>query len=346
MRIFQKKVKITESRRAFTLIEMSIVILIASILITGLLSASVSSVNTGKVKITNDRIKVIYQAIGNFVAINRRMPCPASLADAKSLAATNGYGEEVVDSGACDTTDAGVFADSGDLLVFGMVPVKTLGLPLDMAEDGFGSKIVYVINKNFAVEEVGTVGPPAYYITFSTKSFSTGIHDRVVDDATADSSLSLITINERRGGSDVTVADADETNGAILALISYGANKNGAYNSNSTTANAENTDSNSKERDNDLISTIDDVIYSVSDSEDDFDDIVFYKTSANFISDFDLMFLMPCWNAPGNGFSATTDHTYYGEVLTGDSCTSPSGTTATVRCGAHGVWYTIADCDP
>lgn len=67
------------NKTAYSLLELSIVILIISILISGVLTMSVGTTNNAKNKATNDKILEIYKALGNFLLTNKRLPCPASL---------------------------------------------------------------------------------------------------------------------------------------------------------------------------------------------------------------------------------------------------------------------------
>src|SRR3989338_7419279 len=106
-------------KKAYSLIELSIVILIISILITGALTVSVGSVNNAKIKNTNDRLQQVYKALGNFLVANKRMPCPASLKKIKTT--DSDYGAEVGSQGAC--SGSGVYQSTTSAnLVYGMVP--------------------------------------------------------------------------------------------------------------------------------------------------------------------------------------------------------------------------------
>ncbi|MFM2200516.1 MAG: hypothetical protein RL769_571 [Pseudomonadota bacterium] len=143
MKICLKKLKTNKS--AYSLLELSIVILIISILISGAMTMSVGTLNTAKNKSTQDKYAEIYKALGNFLLTNRRLPCPASLKKLKN--SDSDYGAEVAN---CSGT--GVYQSTTSTnLVYGAVPVKALGLANDMAEDAFESKLVYLIDKRFAV---------------------------------------------------------------------------------------------------------------------------------------------------------------------------------------------------
>ena len=129
-------------KKAFSLIELSIVIIIISILISGILSSSITSINNAKIRNTRDRMAQIYQALGQYLVVNKRLPCPASIILLKSDA---DYGKEVGTDGSCSGT--GIYQSSSNAnLVYGMVPIRALGLVNEMGEDGFESKIAYIID--------------------------------------------------------------------------------------------------------------------------------------------------------------------------------------------------------
>jgi len=65
------------------LIELSIVILVISLLMAGVFSMATGSINNSKVALTNKKMKEIYKSMGTFLMVNKRLPCPASLARSK-----------------------------------------------------------------------------------------------------------------------------------------------------------------------------------------------------------------------------------------------------------------------
>ena len=133
-------------KRAFSLIELSVVITILSVVAVGILSISVGGVSNNKAKATNDRMSLIYSALGEYVLVNKRLPCPASIKEVKS---SINYGVEGTASGSC-TAGIGVYSSTAATnLVYGMVPVKTLGLNNILGEDGYENKIAYIVDKSY-----------------------------------------------------------------------------------------------------------------------------------------------------------------------------------------------------
>ena len=301
-------------KKAYSLLELSIVILIISILITGALSVSVGSINNAKIKTTNDRQREVYKAIGNFLITNKRLPCPASLLKVKTVDAD--YGNAVVGA---NCSDAGVIqSGSSTNLVYGMVPSRTLGLSNDMAEDAFETKMVYIVDKNFTI--ASAVDPNFGVTTFSTTA-STGI----------------ITVNEKPSG--VTQA---VTADAIVILISHGANKASGYNSNASTQNTRATDTDERDNDaNEPTTFFNNTIFASSSNSDVFDDIVFFKRRNDFVEDFKAMFLIPCNGATASGSVTTSASAYYGQIVTRSTVACGVGLTQSRKCEAYGSWLNI-----
>ena len=313
-------------KTAFSLIELSIVVLIIAILITGSLSSSITAINNAKVKSTRERMDEIYKALGNYLLTNGKLPCPASLLELKS--SSSNYGTSVGEGGVCSGTGVYISTTSGVThLAYGMVPVKALGLSNDLAEDGFESKIAYIVDKNFTKSEI-----------FGTTT-----------------STATMTIKETPGSVTQTITD-----NAIFALVSYGINKSGAFPIDSATRIARSTSDSEKTNDFDIVDTnvvFDKILISDDKSSDVFDDIVFYKTRNSLLLDFGALSLVPCLAAtPSLTFGTAANYQfakgYYNQlVVSSTECPVGYKTTTrypTIRCGAFGAWDSVAvnPCTP
>lgn len=314
-------------------------IIIISILISGVLSASTNSANSNKVKVTNERIREIYKALGRYLMVNGKLPCPASIIAIKSSDAN--YGLPAGAEGSCTT--AGNCSASGVCnpaagatnLVYGMVPVQALNLSNDFAEDGFEDKIAYIVDKRFTKD---TVVPDA-----GTDSFGTA------------PSTSTITINEIP----ITGVTQTNTDDAIFALVSYGSNKSGAFGVNSNTQFTRSSDATETENDLDSLTSpnFNKILNLSADSSDTFDDIVFYKSRNAIVSDFNAFLAIPC-SGSGNSLnlnyggvaSYSWSQASYNQIKASDTQCPPDylirANYPTRRCGAFGVWETsvIAPC--
>ncbi len=330
-------------KTGFSLIELSVVILIISIIAAGMLSISSVNLDADKKQITQKRIQAIYKALGNYVAKNYYLPCPASLELAKTDA---DYGAEEGDTAATNTartcTEAGVYksSDVGNI-IYGMVPVAALGLPEDMAVDGFGTRFGYVVNNYLA--------SPNYSNT--TGGFSEGFSYY------SENSAEMVQIYSAKSTSIVK-------QNVAFAIISHGPNKLGGYNPSSIAQNPT-TGATTQEGYNivsNIVSSAADfgknpsysgyITFTDSDSDSGFDDILFYKTRDEIITDFGLEFLYFCDNNDdnysANYYSSSFNYGYQGQLVHGDGATTcdndPSFFPAK-RCGAKGTsWIEVTTC--
>ncbi|MBL6664416.1 MAG: hypothetical protein ISQ34_01075 [Rickettsiales bacterium] len=236
-------------KRAFSMIEMAVFITVISFVLVAFALSLGGDIENDKVVLTRKRIDRIYNALGLYVAQNSRLPCPGAI---NTLLSSSSYGNEGITGGICDTTSGAYFTTTD--LVYGMVPIKELGLSLDDSVDGFGSKFVYIVDRSFA--ETG--------------------YDFATDDGT-------ITIKKHIDGSSSNVATA-----AVFVIMSYGKNKKGAFNMNSISQIAASSDAD--EIDNGS-ANLDDKFVAFSD-RGTFDDIVFYRDNkSDFLLDFDILHL-------------------------------------------------------
>ena len=114
--------------KAFTLVELSIVLVVISVLLITSIPVLTGAVNNAKIKVTNDRIDAIYKAMGAYLSIYKRLPCPASPLIAKSNSAN--YGMEVscsYDENTNPTSSIGIWRSAWNKnLWYGMLPIMAL----------------------------------------------------------------------------------------------------------------------------------------------------------------------------------------------------------------------------
>ena len=80
-----------KSKRAFTLLEMSIVILIIGILVVGTINFQITIDTKSKENITADKINRIEKAISEYFLKNGKLPCPSNI---KAVKTDSNYGVE------------------------------------------------------------------------------------------------------------------------------------------------------------------------------------------------------------------------------------------------------------
>ncbi len=324
MQIKQKKSRKT----GFSLIELSIVILIVSILITGSLGISKTAINNAKVKVTKERMDAVYKAFSNYLATNRRLPCPASMAVSKGTAST--YGAESSTPGTC--TGAYISSNASNL-AYGMVPILALNLDPDMAEDGFGTKFTYVVDRRFTLQSTSVTSvstctatnPPScgFEITKGVASEAdTGSTDLLGIDIQSPSGTSLLS----------------NKNGVFL-LLSHGSDKFKGFaatgTAQDTTAGVTDENNNSCDQTSACATTSTasfDRIFISNSTDPNFDDIVMFKSKPQLVRDAGLEFIM-C--SPSEAQTTTLTWITNGSY----GCNVCSGTTNSSKtCGKYGAW--------
>jgi hypothetical protein len=311
-------------KSAYTIVELSIAILVISILMSGVFSIATGSLVANKNSITSQKLNLIYNSIGTFVVINKRLPCPASL-NKSIIDDAASYGEEAIVSGDC--SGSGVYTNNTGNIVFGGVPIKALNLDSSYAVDEFGNKLNYIIDKRFAKNYIASLP-----VDISTSlSFGTT------------SATNIITVREVNESDTLIDITAD----AIMLIISSGANgfgafgTNGIQNSNSNDARELNNQCNSSAN-----PCFNNIFFLKSSTSNQFDDVMLYKTRLNFINDFSLSNLIAC---PGSAITDpdfTQKTLYNGQFLYANSvCTNFPSMIKILRCSFGGEWqYVVRDC--
>ena len=327
-----------KNKKAYTLIELSIAILVISLLMAGVFSFATGSINNAKSALTNQRIDEIYKSMGTYLMVNKRLPCPASIKTSKIN--DNSYGQEV--SGGTGCEGAGVYKSSTNPnLFFGGVPIKALNLSSEYAEDGYGNKFNYIIDRRFTYQFIATgsttenIGP----------SFGTVAPDNI------------IAVKEKQFNGTTLELTSD----AIFVLSSAGGNGLGAFNAESAIQNNSPTDV--EEIDNritglnDSISpptaTFDNIFFINSYGSENFDDIVFYKARIDFISDFSAERLIYCKGSDIVDTDFTKRNLYFDQYLYANVECSANvnsfGYTKVIKikkCGSNGFWSPILNSCP
>lgn len=126
-----------KSNKAFSLFEVSVIIMIAGIIISGYIAFIVPATESDSVKykITQERLFAISQALEKYVLTFDRLLCPALATQEYGTinAVTNiGFNAENISSNNCVSS-------------VGSVPSAPLGLMPEMMLDGWGRKITYAV---------------------------------------------------------------------------------------------------------------------------------------------------------------------------------------------------------
>jgi prepilin-type N-terminal cleavage/methylation domain-containing protein len=261
-------------KTGFTLLELAIVLVILSLMVSGI--ASMATQNTRREKSTDlqKRMDAIETGLMNFRRKNGRLPCPA---DATLLITSQYFGVETITAGACtngasytsghspSAAQAANFYD-GTNTVAGAVPVKALALPDEYAFDPWGNRFFYAVDKRMTAAAA-----------FTTYSISAG-------------GIGTLTIVDGSGNNRTTTA--------IALLMSYGPNGHGAYQYNGTVKSFGSTNTNeqanchcgSDASPNAFTATFYQTPASISPTDplNGFDDIVRYYMRGSFFDATDL----------------------------------------------------------
>jgi prepilin-type N-terminal cleavage/methylation domain-containing protein len=135
------------STHGFSMIEMSIVLMILAIVLTGGLLAAASFVQRQAHSDTEKQIDDIHQRLNRFHARTGYLPCPASL-----TIPLNGLGFGTAAPADCSSntaTPAGThrIAVGGQHLRIGALPTRAIGLADAMMSDGYGNRFIYAVTE-------------------------------------------------------------------------------------------------------------------------------------------------------------------------------------------------------
>lgn len=212
--------------RGFSLVELTIVLIIIGLVGGILVSMAITMGDGQRAATTRAKLVAIDAALVSFVAINRRLPCPA---DGSLAAGVEVFGTQ---DNPCANQSRGV------------VPWVTLGLSAADIEDGWGTRITYRLDPYLArtnamdmsmCDPAGTgtaitADIPARpkcavtggNCTAATLNFCVKPRDFLVGKG--------IEIRDAVGGVVLMNPLADPSTGAAYALISHGENRAGGFN--------------------------------------------------------------------------------------------------------------------
>ncbi len=185
----------------FTLVELSVSLSIIALIITSFLNIYGRSLSAEKTIETQEKIKVIAEALQQFVDQNDYLPCPANF--------TNAYDDQYFlnepagDAGTGDCSDvAAGFQVAGTNIVMGAVPTGELRLHPSYAVDGWGRYFSFVVDEDLT---------SSANFTTTTTGYTKG--DIQIQDA---------------GGNSLIPTGPDGAENAAYLLISHGANLHGS----------------------------------------------------------------------------------------------------------------------
>lgn len=137
--------KYQKNQSGFTLLELSIVLVIIGVLLIPSLNFLSTSQKSTRVIQTRKDLKTIYDALSLFYKSNQRLPQPADI----TLVSTDAnYGTE-------DASPLLVDGTSVDIIEYGAIPVEALNLSYQYIADAWGNKYSYYVRKNVTDTTMG-----------------------------------------------------------------------------------------------------------------------------------------------------------------------------------------------
>ncbi|MFT6385817.1 MAG: hypothetical protein ACJAUU_000489 [Rickettsiales bacterium] len=300
-----------------------------ALIVAGVIAASSGSSKTiivaAKNKVSEKRMEIVYDAIKLHVAIKKRIPCPALFTNTKG---DPNYGNELIDYGNCSSALNDGDKEQNNNLAYGMVPIDSLNLTPDQAEDGFGTRFSYVVDKRFTRTNVNSLDElDGFELTQSS----------LAESDFPETSLYGIGVSSHN-------YDLLPNNNGIIVLISHGENKFGGYDAVSSKKNSDST--NSDELTNHSININNSFV--TSSSEVGFDDIVKFSTKAKLVRESGLEEIMCNGDeakesqCPDESSVSNLSTSNWGNVNYGDEyCFAQPKSFCKKKCGKYGVWSRV-----
>ena len=129
---------------AFSLIEISIVLIILGIITSLSLPILTASLQTAALKKTEQHREHLFFALAGYVLKHHRLPCPSQI------------------------ETLGIAQKNCDKMCSGIVPFKDLGISAEIAKDGHGHWFTYAINPELAQQQLKAINDPVADITYCT----------------------------------------------------------------------------------------------------------------------------------------------------------------------------------
>lgn len=206
----------------FTLIELSMVLIIISLLMGNLLPLVTNEKSLNSNLITQEKLKYIDQAITNYFAEYGAIPCPADATLANSDSNFGISAKDYSNSTCLGTTSRWYSNTRFRHMELGAIPTKTLNINDDYAFDEWGRRITYLIINPCSNSQIltlagyGGIGTNIEYN--NDKNFSDNINCGV------DYLPTKTAFNIQN-----TTNHTNINSKAIIILLSHGKNGHGAY---------------------------------------------------------------------------------------------------------------------
>ncbi len=300
--------------QGFTLLEMTIVLVIMGVVAISLVALFSATLQKIQFRQSVAKMEAIQKALYEYRLAFNRLPCPA---DATLAINQVNFGYEAANPGSCTGgAPTSNFSQTPSLgpqdAREGMLPVKTIGLPDDYAFDGWGRRFIYAVSRDMTL--------PGAFAVSSTYDVST-----------------RMTILNAEGVVKSTIA--------CQVLVSLGLNGQGAYPRNGGTTRLNVSSTNISELNNcDCDSTgvstgfegtfvQKDITLNASDATDSFDDLLTFSARGNYLLPSSIMAQPFNLNAAGAGAGTVGGNVGGAPGLSGGGYCSGGNPTCTINAG-------------
>lgn len=131
------------NNKGFTLLELSIVLVIMGFMTVGFLSINTGIVNNSRQNDSREKLKRIDEAMRSYIVKYGKLPCPTKI----NLSVTdNNFGKEYCNS---SNWNGGIRKLNTNTVLVGALPIEDLNLETSYSYDGWGNKFVYAVVEKF-----------------------------------------------------------------------------------------------------------------------------------------------------------------------------------------------------
>lgn len=190
------------NRKAFSLVELAVVIAIMALLVGAGVTMGSDAVKSAEIISTKERLATLQEAVEHYIRLNNRLPRPS---DRRLRPSDANFGKGT----------AGADVNGGDYQV-GAVPVRDLGLPDAYAADAWGNKFTYGVSTDLAYDFYNTAPGALEVRTGEANGTNYPLSSKV------------------RRVAPSSVAQVQYGPGATYVIVSHGPNGAGAYPQNGT----------------------------------------------------------------------------------------------------------------
>ena len=239
--------KLIKAKKGFSLVELSVVLVVIGITLGGALDIATRKTEADKIYETESKIETIEKMIAQSLNVENRLPCPANAAT--SFSDANFGTDGTASTSGCTNSN---FNSSNAYA--GTIPINFLSLPEDYMFDAWGRRLTYIVDYRLANSD--TTNP----LCDGSSSGNFSLCFRYTDNGS-------IIIND--------ASSNIRSNQVAYVIISHGKNGSGAWNYTGTARLAVSSDADEKSN-GDTNGDFDNIFVQKED-DGNFDDIVSYK---------------------------------------------------------------------